>query len=568
MVATVKRDRELIETYANRIGRIDTMAFRIGVNPRLPVWAGNLVLLLGVLTGAVAIRLAFVMGSSLLKGLFLVAAGGIWTVAVHSPAHWIVGRGMGIRFTDYFIGGPPPPRPGIKTDYATYLRTSPNARAWMHASGAIATKLAPFVAIAFWPATGAPTWSLIVLLIMGGVQIVTDVTLSTKTSDWAKFKRERKIARTLTASALALVLLAAVACSSNDGGASGSMAASPKPSLAAVDPASRAEQLQAAVDEVMEAEQIPGVVAGVWTPAGSWTSATGDGGNGPLAVNDHFGIRSVTKSFVVTVLLQLAGEGKVSLDDHVADYVDDVRGGEEITLAELAGMTAGLADYTADQDFQQRLVDDFTADWTTKELLAYAFARPLAFEPGSAYSYSNTNTLVVGEVIEAVTGNALAKELQDRVFDPLELRNTAYHTQGSTVPKPASLGFLVEDGSEPQPVAVAFSAFGASGAMTSNLEDLHRWGEALGSGELLTPEMQAERVDRAEPATNGPRYDVYGLGMGQLNGWWGHTGSGLGYQAAVFRDPESGSVIVVELNSAPPGDAQADLFTALLAALG
>ncbi len=102
---------------------------------------------------------------------------------------------IGIRWTDCFLGGPPPPRPGLKSDYGTYLRADPDSRAWMHASGAIATKLAPFVALAFWPASNAPWWAAVALGGLGILQIVTDVALSTKSSDWKKYLREKAIAR-------------------------------------------------------------------------------------------------------------------------------------------------------------------------------------------------------------------------------------------------------------------------------------------------------------------------------------------------------------------------------------
>ena len=195
VVARVKPDRLLVDEHADQIGRIDTTAFHAGVKQRVPVWAGNLLLLAGIVAGGVAVWLAFAWTTSVWKGLALLAVGGIWAVAVHSPAHWVVGRAIGIRFTDYFLGGPPPPRPGLKTDYATYLRSDPNSRAWMHASGAIATKLAPFVALAFWPASGAPWWSAAALLVLGVLQIVTDITLSTKSSDWKKFAREKAVAK-------------------------------------------------------------------------------------------------------------------------------------------------------------------------------------------------------------------------------------------------------------------------------------------------------------------------------------------------------------------------------------
>jgi hypothetical protein len=103
-----------------------------------------------------------------------------------------------MRFTHVFLGGPPPPRPGVKTDYASYLRVSPPKRALMHASGAVVSKIVPFALLSAslqlyddWP------WLTWVLLTVGVAQIVTDAFFSTKTSDWMKVRRELRAARTL-----------------------------------------------------------------------------------------------------------------------------------------------------------------------------------------------------------------------------------------------------------------------------------------------------------------------------------------------------------------------------------
>ena len=195
LLAKVKADPALSTHWAEQAGRIDRKAFEARVRPRFPVWFGNLVLLVGALAGAVAVGIALGTADGTVSGLALVFAGLAWSVAFHSTAHWLVGRLVGIRFVAYFFGGPFPPRPGVKTDYATYLRTSPGARAWMHASGAVATKLAPFLALAFWPASAAPAWAAWVLLAFGVFQIVTDALFSTKTSDWKKVGRELRAAR-------------------------------------------------------------------------------------------------------------------------------------------------------------------------------------------------------------------------------------------------------------------------------------------------------------------------------------------------------------------------------------
>jgi hypothetical protein len=196
LVAQVKADPALVRRLADRVGAVDTAAFRSAVGLRAPVWLGNLVLLAGAAVGAIAIAVAIHGTTSpTVAGLALVVAGGAWSLSFHCPAHWLAGRLAGIRFTDYFLGGPPPPRPGLKTDYASYLRARPVARARMHAAGALATKAAPFLALAFLPATRASWWAALALLVLGLVQIATDLLVSVRSSDWKRFRREMAIAR-------------------------------------------------------------------------------------------------------------------------------------------------------------------------------------------------------------------------------------------------------------------------------------------------------------------------------------------------------------------------------------
>jgi hypothetical protein len=102
---------------------------------------------------------------------------------------------VGIRFTELFIARPNRPQPGIKIDYATYLRASPRARAWMHAAGALVTKLVPFALIPLAVAARTPRWVTVILALLGVVQVATDLLFSTKTSDWKRFKREMRNAR-------------------------------------------------------------------------------------------------------------------------------------------------------------------------------------------------------------------------------------------------------------------------------------------------------------------------------------------------------------------------------------
>jgi hypothetical protein len=195
LLERVKAEPALARHWAEIAGRIDRRAFESRVRLRVPVWAGNVLLLLGTIAGAVAVWLATRTTSELLAGLALVFAGGAWSVTVHDLSHWLVGRAVGIRFTSYYLSRLFPPWPGLKTDYETYLRAEPAARAWMHASGAIATKLAPFAALAFWPSTVAPAWAAWALIALGVLQIATDIVFSVRRSDWKRVRRELRVAR-------------------------------------------------------------------------------------------------------------------------------------------------------------------------------------------------------------------------------------------------------------------------------------------------------------------------------------------------------------------------------------
>ncbi len=195
LLRRVKVEPMLAEHWADQAGRIDRKAFEARVRFRFPVWFGNLVLLIGVLFGAAAIVYGMRCDNPTVAGLSFVVAGGAWSVCVHDLAHWAVGRLAGISFLAYYIGGSFPPWPGLKIDYASYLRTSPGARAWMHASGALATKIAPFVALGFCLAADGPTWAAWVLAGIGAFKIATDILFSRKSSDWKRVARERALAR-------------------------------------------------------------------------------------------------------------------------------------------------------------------------------------------------------------------------------------------------------------------------------------------------------------------------------------------------------------------------------------
>ncbi len=329
-----------------------------------------------------------------------------------------------------------------------------------------------------------------------------------------------------------------------------------------LDPAIEAE-LREIVSIYREEFGIPGILAGVWIP-GQGSLVIEDGvsdieTDAPIKKDEHVRIGSVTKSFTVTVILQLVEEGLISLDDPVGDYLPGVENAEA-TIAELANMRSGIFNYTEDADFGTEFVEsDFLRVWTDQELVDYADANVPYFPPGGGWHYSNTNTVILGMIAEQVTGRTIGEEISGRIIAPLGLGGTSYPTTPD-MPLPFAHGY----GFEP-PEDISFtdpSSSAGSGAMISRLEDLKKWGVALGSGTLLTSELQAVRInslspivynpcdddDPDRPKRSCPEYDEYGLGIGELSGWIGHTGEYVGYTNLVMYEPESGSVVVIIAN--------------------
>jgi hypothetical protein len=194
-VEAVKARHEWIEVYADRISTIDRQVFRRDTWIAVPLKPGLAALATGTLIGLALVSGAFFTPPPI-NGLMILGGAGVLLAATHDLAHWAVGRAIGIHFIELFIARPSRPQPGIKIDYGAYLRAPARARAWMHASGALVTKAIPFALIPVAVAARLSRWVAVVLALLGVAQIVTDVLFSTKTSDWKRFIREMRNART------------------------------------------------------------------------------------------------------------------------------------------------------------------------------------------------------------------------------------------------------------------------------------------------------------------------------------------------------------------------------------
>jgi hypothetical protein len=188
-VTAVKRHPAWIDGAADRIGRIDRSLFERWALIRLPLALGTLVALVATALGFWLIGLAY-GASPLTQAIFLLVGTGILMVSTHGLAHLAVGRLHGMRFSHWFVGTLRRPQPGVKVDYASYLRVPPARRAWMHAAGALTTKFIPLIGLGAGWAMGAAAWAMVLLSVITVGQVVTDIIWSTKNSDWKKFRRE------------------------------------------------------------------------------------------------------------------------------------------------------------------------------------------------------------------------------------------------------------------------------------------------------------------------------------------------------------------------------------------
>jgi len=317
-------------------------------------------------------------------------------------------------------------------------------------------------------------------------------------------------------------------------------------------------RLDKAVEDVRKEAGIPGVIVGLWMPGrGNYVRATGvaDTATGePMTTGPYMRIGSETKTFTVTALLKLVDERRVRLDDPISKYVEGVPGGRRITLRHLAEMRSGLFPYSADPAFAQDLLSDPSRSFTPQEVLAYGYKHPNTFKPGKQFQYSNSNLILLGLVVEKVSGHRLADFIDRRVLRPAQLRHTLF-PEGAEFPEPHAHGYTnqtlsgqVEDSTDWNP-----SWAWAAGSMISDLRDLRRWARVVATGTLLSPQTQKERLTFLPTGFPGTGY---GLGIFNSDGWIGHNGSIPGYESVTVYLPSKKATLVLLLNTDIPHEGQ------------
>jgi D-alanyl-D-alanine carboxypeptidase len=297
----------------------------------------------------------------------------------------------------------------------------------------------------------------------------------------------------------------------------------------------------------------PGAIVYVRTPTGARAGVAGYADRDAhvaMRAADRYRIASVTKAFVSVLILQLEAEGKLNIDDPVEKYLPGVvPNGSAISLRELMNHTSGLFNYTDDSAFVNDPITSFSRAWSPAQLLALAFAHPPNFAPGRNWSYSNTNYIVLGLVVEAVTGKALGDVLQERIFTPLGLTSTSFPLTIQLAPDFVH-GYVKLPGAPLIDISPGLNpTWGwAAGAIVSNARDVTTFYRALLTGKLL-PARQLDEMETPS-AVNG----VYGLGI-ELSfvacgrAFW-HVGDFLGWQniASSTANGKRQAVVIVNVN--------------------
>ncbi len=326
-------------------------------------------------------------------------------------------------------------------------------------------------------------------------------------------------------------------------------------------------KLQPKLTAMMKQLQVPGAIVSINLPGqGSWTTAMGTSNlktQAPLNVESHMRIGSITKTFTATVILRLVEEHKLQLDDPVSKYHLNVPNGVHITIREMLNMTSGLFNYTEDGGFLQSLIADPERAWSPRELLTIAFSHQPYFAPGQGWYYSNTNYIVLGLLIEQITGMPIEEIFQQDIFKPLGMVNTSFPRRTSAaIPDPHPHGYVFASGvTTPFDVTYWNPSWGwAAGSAISTLHDLKIWARALATGQLLSATMQKERFSWIDIGTWVGKEARYGLGVADFGGVIGHNGAIPGFQSFIGYVPEKEATIIVltNISDAPSGSLPAD----------
>jgi len=262
-----------------------------------------------------------------------------------------------------------------------------------------------------------------------------------------------------------------------------------------------------------------------------------------------FRLGSNTKQFTSAVVLQLVQEGKISLDDPLSKYLPDYpRPGADATVQQLLTHTSGIKNFTSIASWM--LSDGRAKPITTERLIDIFKDQPNDFPVGTKYQYNNSGYVLLGAIIEKVTGKPWHVVVQERIAKPNRLRTIRYGVEENGFPQMAS-GYAEKDGKVVPATPLHMSSPHAAGSLIGSVEDMARWARALHTGKVLSPEMYGRMTSQNRLPDGKATPYGFGLGLGELRGrkTIGHGGNTAGFDTATTYIPEEDLFLAVFANS-------------------
>ena len=302
------------------------------------------------------------------------------------------------------------------------------------------------------------------------------------------------------------------------------------------------------------AEPVGGVVALVRFPDGQTVLAShGDADEGrPMRGDDSFRIASPTKTYIAALILSLEDDGVLSVDDPVADHLPDLGIDERITIRHLLTHSSGLADHWAPSlEASERCAP---CSFTPDELVALIDVAHPGFDPGSHWLYSNTGYVILGMLVEAVTGNELADELRHRVLEPAGVPQSYLIGLEPALVEPVR-GYWLIEGTTPVAYPHSYDRLmtrvDAAGSLVATAPDIATFLDALFGGRIVSDDRVSEMIEVVPRTPEGGGEPIrFGLGIHHpVEGdWWMHGGGIPGFRSAYLRDPTTDATVVVLTN--------------------
>lgn len=317
------------------------------------------------------------------------------------------------------------------------------------------------------------------------------------------------------------------------------------------------EFVDSTVAAAMTAAKTPGLSIVISGPKGEYSKPYGWARMGltlnSMQLTHHVRIGSVTKSLTATAILQQIELGNLKFTDTLDEFVTGIKYGKEITVRDLLDMQSGVYEWQSDPAFQSAFVANPKMKWEPQDTVESIRKHEPEFKPGEYVHYNESNYVLLGLILEDVTGESAEAAITKDVINPLGLSQTSLPAPTGAEPIPYKM---------PEPFAHGYNRYvlgiptdttdfnariaWSMGGIVSTVGDLAGWGRAMGTGSLLGSEMFAAQTQFCGAGAwtyGGPSEFGYGLGVMSLGNWIGHAGSVPGFSAVTFYEPKTGAEI-------------------------